>query len=58
MTSSASKSLLFTDADGDGYGAGPASLRCHGAPVGGDCDDTNPAVHPGAIEVSDPSNVD
>jgi hypothetical protein len=35
-----------TDNDGDGYGEGAACL-------GPDCDDTNPAVNPGAAEICD-----
>jgi len=35
------------DTDGDGYG-NPASASC--AQPGLDCDDTNPNVHPGAVE--------
>jgi hypothetical protein len=45
------KTLLYADADGDGYGTGAPVQLCHGASVGGDCDDTNVAVHPGATEV-------
>jgi hypothetical protein len=48
----------FRDADGDGYGdpATPSSTCDGSIPVGyvtagGDCDDTNPAIHPGATEV-------
>ena len=37
---------LCIDRDGDGYGAGPGCL-------GPDCDDTNPAVFPGAPELCD-----
>jgi hypothetical protein len=45
----------FADQDGDGYGAGTAACLCapsgtHPATVAGDCDDTNAAVHPGAVE--------
>ncbi len=36
------------DSDNDGYGTSPVSPSCdHSEP---DCDDTNPAVHPGAVE--------
>jgi hypothetical protein len=44
-------SLTCADADGDGYGS-PAVFTC---PGGGqaDCDDADPRVHPGAIEVCD-----
>ena len=48
----------YQDADGDGYGDdSTATLACEGpsgwVEEGGDCDDTNPAVHPGAEEVAD-----
>ncbi|MBX7115942.1 MAG: putative metal-binding motif-containing protein [Myxococcaceae bacterium] len=45
----------YVDADGDGFGAGPAQAAC--APVSGkvtnnsDCNDSNAAVKPGAAEV-------
>ena len=49
----------YPDADGDGYGAnGSAVSVCDGShPAGtvyrsGDCDDTNPIVHPGAPDAS------
>ncbi len=46
---------FYADGDGDGFGAGPASQGCT-IPPGfvandDDCDDTNPAIHPGAEEV-------
>lgn len=46
--------VWFADVDGDGYGSGPAVAACD-APSGhvsvaGDCDDTDPATHPGAVE--------
>ncbi|MDX2088057.1 MAG: putative metal-binding motif-containing protein [Kofleriaceae bacterium] len=46
---------FYPDADGDGAGiAGPTVEACVAppgfAPVGGDCDDTTPEVHPGADE--------
>ena len=50
----------YQDLDGDGYGAAivqSAIPNCIGvgiAPDGGDCDDTNPSVYPGAHE--DPNN--
>jgi len=48
--------LLFADADGDGYGdLGTSTLGCEGDPGwalhSGDCDDEDPAVHPEATEV-------
>lgn len=52
-------STWYADTDGDGYGDLNAPLSvCHNAtaPAGyvqnsTDCDDTNPSVHPGAVEV-------
>jgi hypothetical protein len=35
-----------TDVDGDGYGVGPSC-------IGSDCDDTDPAINPGADEICD-----
>jgi hypothetical protein len=44
---------LYTDADGDGYGTGAPAAACAGMPNtstrAGDCDDGNPALHPGAM---------
>ncbi len=50
--------LFHADADGDGYGDPNAPHLSCTAPVGyvddnSDCDDTNPAIHPGANEVCD-----
>lgn len=48
--------LLYPDGDGDGYGR-PGEARVGCGPVRGygvgteDCDDGNPDVHPGAVEV-------
>jgi hypothetical protein len=49
----------YQDADGDGYGNPNVSISvCNNAPVptgyvldATDCDDTNPNIHPGAVEV-------
>lgn len=43
----------YVDADGDGYGAGPALSSCTFPSAGqsdiaGDCDDGHPGIHPGA----------
>ncbi|MDP2315078.1 MAG: MopE-related protein [Pseudomonadota bacterium] len=60
--SSAGKSAYFVDSDGDGYGAGAASLRCD--PASGfasnvtDCDDTSASIHPGGTEVCDSGSAD
>jgi cysteine-rich repeat protein len=51
----------YEDADADGYGAGPAELRCDPggrATIAGDTDDTNPNVNPGATEVCDANDVE
>lgn len=51
----------FTDADGDGFGAGAALQGCGGpglVAVDGDCDDLDPRVNPDANEVCDPLNRD
>ena len=53
-SSAAGKATLYADADGDGYGAGGAVLRCD-VTVGlvalaGDCDDGSAGVRPGATE--------
>ncbi|MFM2417057.1 MAG: hypothetical protein RL385_1780 [Pseudomonadota bacterium] len=45
----------FADADHDSFGAGPEILSCvrppNSALVAGDCLDTDPSVHPGAVEL-------
>ena len=54
-TGGASQQTWYTDADGDGYGATAVTgcMRPAGAVlVGGDCDDTNAALKPGATEIS------
>ncbi len=50
---------FYADADGDGYGDAASSVQASSlAPptgyvtTGTDCDDTNPAVHPGATEIA------
>ncbi len=47
--------VYYLDADGDGYGLWHIQTRAMSQPpgyssIGGDCDDGNPAIHPGAIE--------
>jgi hypothetical protein len=53
-TSVASMATVYRDGDSDGYGAGTAVIACDPDPTllatGGDCDDTDAAVHPGATE--------
>ncbi len=52
----------YVDADGDTYGDGATEMySCTGVPSGfvgtsGDCDDADPAVHPGATEIC--NNID
>ncbi len=51
----ASYPTWYADADGDGYGDPASPLTACGAPEGyvanaGDCDDTDPAINPGAAE--------
>ncbi|MBM4355185.1 MAG: hypothetical protein FJ109_15615, partial [Deltaproteobacteria bacterium] len=48
-------SLFYTDNDNDGFGTGVGKCLCkHQAPltatVGGDCDDVDPLINPGAAE--------
>ena len=46
--------LWFVDVDGDGFGSEATVERCEqedGAEQGGDCDDDDPAVFPGAAEL-------
>src|SRR6185312_3012881 len=50
--------MLWPDGDGDGYyktQTGTPKMGCGGirgyAALGGDCDDTDPTIHPGATEV-------
>ena len=56
----AGQTLSYEDGDGDGYGDPATAMLVDGdAPlpgqvaIGGDCDDTDPAVHPGAEETCD-----
>jgi hypothetical protein len=50
----ASRFDWFEDEDGDGWGGAPAGPSCDGdfdeTTEGGDCDDSDPAVSPGALE--------
>jgi hypothetical protein len=52
------RTLLAIDTDGDGWSAGPLTMRCLGTGVAlsslegiGDCDDTNPSIRPGGREL-------
>ncbi len=52
----------YLDLDGDTYGAGVAACKCEkngnfGAILGGDCDDSDKAVNPGATEICN-NNID
>jgi len=51
------KITYYQDNDGDGYGSTTTAQACNKpsgyATVGGDCNDNNSAVHPGATEVYD-----
>ncbi len=46
---------LYADADADGYGSGDPIIACAGteglAGTAGDCDDADPSVNPGVVEV-------
>ena len=54
--------LRYLDTDSDGFGdPSSADRRCDEegwVTQGGDCDDSNPAIHPDAVEVCDPDDVD
>jgi hypothetical protein len=50
------KTVFFHDGDGDGFGDSGATVQACSLPtgyalVGGDCDDSNSAIHPGATEI-------
>ncbi len=47
------QTFWYIDADHDGWGTGPPRLACPAtgsSEVAGDCDDTNPAMHPGQFK--------
>ena len=48
----ADAATLWPDGDGDGFGTGDGATGCEadGVDQGGDCDDTDPAINPGATE--------
>lgn len=50
------KVTRYADVDNDGWGAGPALMSCPSTPgtshLATDCDDTNPAMHPGQFRCS------
>lgn len=52
----------YLDGDGDGFGTGEPTVACEApagtSPVGGDCDDADPAVYPGAAEAVDGADLD
>ncbi len=46
--------MVYDDDDGDGFGGGAGTTTCDpgdGTTIGGDCDETDPLVNPGADEV-------
>lgn len=54
---------VFVDEDGDGYGSEESLGRAcadssTGAPISGDCDDTNAAVHPHRLDYNDDVDAD
>ena len=54
---------FYEDLDADGYGSSSGGREACSTPVGAaasgdDCDDTNPAVNPAAVEVCDAADVD
>ncbi|HND29046.1 MAG TPA: putative metal-binding motif-containing protein, partial [Myxococcota bacterium] len=56
------KSSWYRDNDGDGYGGSTSILACDASSgyirSGGDCDDSNASISPGAVEVCDSADVD
>ncbi len=55
--------VYYLDLDGDGYGGGAANVRACTKPMGyaevpGDCNDSNPDIHPGADEVCNDADDD
>ena len=61
-TDAAASFPLYTDADGDGYGAASAGSDCQvpdgKSAIPGDCNDGSAAISPGAREACDAANVD
>jgi len=45
--------ITYADSDGDGFGGVIVSCDTPGVATGGDCDDTNAAIFPGAVELCD-----
>jgi hypothetical protein len=56
------ESLWYADTDGDGYGGGETLPSCSQPEgylaLGGDCDDDNASINPGAQEVCDDADID
>ncbi|MFT3836581.1 MAG: putative metal-binding motif-containing protein [Myxococcaceae bacterium] len=59
LTDEGATTVRYPDLDGDGCGAGTAVVGCASDPMtsafDGDCDDTNPAMHPGQFICENPS---
>ncbi len=54
--------VWYFDSDGDTWGSSTTATACEAPPShvirSGDCDDTNPSINPGAVEVCDEDDTD